>query len=271
MPRPHLPLQCTKVLLPNTGSSSSNVNSITLVPPARTRPKKASAASKSLPLAKPIHIASPNKPAFFVRRSDALHHMPPAIVKPSILDGLRIDIDEYNKVDLDLEIFASMLKQAKVVSAEPAAATAEKAHRRASSMMQSFSSVNSSASFAEPLETRASLESRIGKKMMSVMPKYDMLFHPASSAPFLPQKTIRTHGTASQNNILDAIATVKAQSSDQGMVGPEPYYSKRMDVIVIVEHCCSTARNLSGTTPRSMCRWRTTCSTRSSSSSARAL
>ena len=203
----------------------------------------AAAASRS-PL-KPIRKDSsspPKKPAFFVRRSDALHHMPAAIVKPSILDGLRIDIDEDNKVDLDLEIFMSMVKQAKVVSAEPLPTSAEKTRRR-TSMMQSFSSVGSIGSFAEPFETRASLDPRMAKKLMSAMPKYDMLFPPAPSVPFLPTKTRRIPSAdAATNDILSAIAqataAVQSQSPDKKLVQPEPYYSKRMDVIVIVEHCC---------------------------------
>eukprot|EP01036_Dinobryon_divergens_P025170 gene25170-33693_t len=204
-------------------------------PSSAIKTKKASALKSLTPLANPIHKTSPKKPAFFVRRSDALSEMQPAMTKHG-----SVRIDEDNKVDLDLEIFASMMKQAKVVSAEPAATSAEKA-RRNTSMMQSFSSVgnfNSSGSFLEPIETRASLESRIGKKMMSAMPKYDMLFLPATSAPFLPKKTKRISQIGSPNNILDAIAAVGAQSSDNEMARPEPYYSKRMDVIVIVEHCC---------------------------------
>ena len=35
------------------------------------------------------------------------------------------------------------------------------------------------------------------------------------------------------------VETVTAQSLDQGTTHPEqPHYSKRMDVIVIMEHCC---------------------------------
>eukprot|EP01035_Chromulina_nebulosa_P025899 gene25899-33852_t len=201
----------------------------------------AASASKSAgSLLKPIRkdsSSSPKKPAFFVRRSDALSQMPPAIVKPSILDGVRIGIDEDNKVDLDLEIFASIVKQAKVVSAEPPPSSAEKARRRTSTM-QSFSSVGSIGSFAEPVDTKASMDPRMAKKLMSAMPKYDMLFPPAPSVPFLPTKTRRNPTTAAApNDLLSAIAqataAVQSQSPGKRTVHPEPYYSKRMDVIVI--------------------------------------
>ena len=180
--------------------------------------------------------SSEKKPAFFVRKSNALHQMLPAFVKP---DGVRIEVvDEDNKVDPDLEIFSSMVKQTKVLSVDPVVTVAETTRSR----RQSFASIGSFGFLSEPGQTRASLDPRMAKKMMSAMPKYDLLFPPAPSVPFLPTKTRLTPPPAKPNDILSAIAqaaaTVEAQSSDQGMAGPEPYYSKRMDVIVIVEHCC---------------------------------
>ena len=110
---------------------------------------------------------------------------------------------------------------------------------------QSFASISSIGTFSESGQTRASLDPRLAKKVMSAIPKYDMLFPPAPSVPFLPTKTRRiTAPFTKQNNILgttaqaNAVETVTAQSLDQGTTHPEPYYSKRMDVIVIVEHCC---------------------------------
>ena len=229
----------------NSRPTSANKTKMASISFKKAQQEAVSASKSNGSLLKPINKdnQSPSKkPPFFVRKSDAMHQMPAVIAKPNGLDGFRIDVDEDNKVDLDLEIFTSMIKQAKVVSAEPLPTSAEKTRRR-TSMMQSFSSVGSFGSSAEPVDTKASLDPRMAKKLMSAMPKYDMLFPPAPSVPFLPTKTRRApSGHAASIDILSAIAqatsAVMAKSPDKGTTHPEPYYSKRMDVIVIVEHCC---------------------------------
>ena len=168
---------------------------------------------------------SQKKPAFCIRKSDALYQMPPVSRTTGATTSVVVSDDD-NRMDENLEIFASMM-----------------------SKQQSSQNGNLTATDSSSNNQKAT-KIPVGGKKSSSLPSYVAQFPPALSVPFLPSKTKRILRQNYNNvSILDSpdavvqpleetVPAEKTQSKPIEWFKEEPYRSKRMDVIVTVEHCC---------------------------------
>ena len=182
---------------------------------------------------------TPKKPAFCIRKSDALYHFPPASKSTGGTPSVTV-ADEDNKMDANLEIFANIMS---------------KQHGSAVAINPN----GNNATAAESLSTQKALKFPVGAKKSSSLPSYVSQFPPAPSVPFLPSKSKRImrldcNGDMDPPDAVDhsseeplIVAETTNKSKSMEWFKEVPYRSKRMDVIVTVEHCCDCDDHMQST------------------------
>ena len=185
----------------------------------------------------------PKKPAFFIRKSDSLHHMPPVFkpivhTKPLPVDGFPAESEAESADALDADIQTKLLKLT--------TSDSDKVRRRhngkaslAASDLDATSVGSVSDAFNDSNATRISFDRRAGTntKIISAIPNFEMLFPPAPSVPFLPVKTNRPSTVKSMMALSEAITHAASTTAPSSPPHPLPFTSRRMDVIIAVEHC----------------------------------
>lgn len=193
------------------------------------------------------------KPPFFIRKSDSLHLFPPPIVK------IKGAVDVPEEVDGEGSPVESKAHK-NVFNPESGNHSAEHIRKRPGGKqpsitdfdMMSISSVQDQFADSGHSQAKAPFERRMsfapGGKNMPALPSYETVFPPAPSVPFLPLKTKKSMLKRSMsvkqldsplpavNELSDVMAQVAAMFSTES--SKQLYFTRRMDVIVTVEHCC---------------------------------
>mmetsp|Transcript_16865 Transcript_16865/g.23223 ORF Transcript_16865/g.23223 Transcript_16865/m.23223 type:complete len:1055 (+) Transcript_16865:34-3198(+) len=190
------------------------------------------------------------KPPFFIRKPDSLHLFPAPIVKSKVATDAPEEVDGEG----------SPSAHKNVLNSESGNHNIEHGRKRPGGKQpsitdfdaMSISSAQDQYADSSPPQGKAPFERRMsfvpGSKNMPALPSYETVYPPAPSVPFLPLKTRKGFTKRSMsvkqiesplpavNELSGVMAQVAAMFSSES--NKQLYCTRRMDVIVAVEHCC---------------------------------